>query len=62
MNHTHRLGYTVIHLSTHDQHAFYKHIGYQAGPAVTGARKCTAKLFVGEVSSVCSRQVIHIHW
>ena len=28
------LGYTVIHLSTHDQHAFYKHIGYQAGPAV----------------------------
>ena len=35
-----RLGYKMVHLSTHDQHDFYKHIGYIEGPSVTGRRKC----------------------
>lgn len=41
---THSLGCKTVHLSTHDQQAFYQHLGYQEAAPVTGARKCLTKL------------------
>ncbi len=45
-----RLGYEAVHLSTHDQHAFYKHIGYTDGLSVSGERKCNTNIVFDEVS------------
>lgn len=39
-----RLGYITMHLSTNDQHIFYKRIGYTESTPVDAVRKCTAIL------------------
>ncbi len=39
-----RVGVEVMHLSTHDQQAFYSHLGYGVGPVVSPQRSCVARL------------------
>lgn len=36
--------YHTVHLSTHDMQSFYCHLGYEAGPPITGLRMCVAML------------------
>ena len=45
-----KLGVTSMHLSTHDKQPFYRHLGYNDGPAKTGLRH-NAKLI--QNSLVC---------
>lgn len=48
--HTADVGYTSMHLSTHDKLGFYAHLGYVRGPKVSALKKCVANLSDEEVS------------
>ena len=48
--HTADVGYTSMHLSTHDKLGFYTHLGYVRGPKVSALKKCVANLSDEEVS------------
>ena len=39
-----------MHLSTHDQHVFYRRIGYQESTPVNAMRKCTVIIPEKQVS------------
>lgn len=40
-----------MHLSTHDQHVFYRRIGYQESTPVNAMRKCTVTFQEKQVTS-----------
>ena len=43
------LGCQTLHLSTHDQENFYRHLGYEDGFPISPLRKCVARLSMEEV-------------
>ena len=47
-----RVGYSTMHLSTHDQQGFYHHLGYQDGSSVSGRRKCVTNLTENQVQYI----------
>ena len=48
--HVAAVGYTSLHLSTHDKLGFYTHLGYVQGPKVSPRTKCVANLSSEQVS------------
>lgn len=55
--HTVEMGYKTLHLSTHDKQGFYSRLGYERGPAVSGQRKCIARLSNDQAHSLLGGRV-----